>query len=59
MNYSLFIMVLKEMVLMEVKWKPVAAPTLYSLLSFVVCKSILCIHVSPPPHCDITHGVLL
>jgi hypothetical protein len=56
MNYSLFIMVLKEMVSMEVKWQPEAASTSYYLLSFAVCRYVLCIHVSPPPHREIAQG---
>jgi hypothetical protein len=59
MNYSLFIMVLKEMVSMEGKGQPGAAPAMSPLLSLQSIDLYCVFHVSPMlPH-EITWGFLL
>jgi hypothetical protein len=57
MNYSLFIMVMKEMMSMEAKGQPGAAPAT-SLLLYIL-ESLDPFHVfsiSTPPHREITEG---
>jgi hypothetical protein len=50
-NYSLFIMLMKEMVSMESKGKPGAAPAASPLLSSQSSEQFCVFYVSlPPPH---------
>jgi hypothetical protein len=52
-NYSLFIMVLKEMMSMESKGQPGEAPTASPLLSSQSAYLYCVFHVSSPPPCEI------
>jgi hypothetical protein len=56
-NYSLFIMVPKEMVSMKVKGQLRAAPIASSLLSSQSADPYCVFHVTPPPHREISWGV--
>jgi hypothetical protein len=57
-KYSLFIMLLKEIVSMESKGQWGAAPAAYPFLSSRFVDPFGVFHVSPPPHCKINRGVL-
>jgi hypothetical protein len=56
-NYSLFIMLLKEMVLMESKGRLGAAPATSTLLSSQSSDQFCVFCVSLPPHREIARGV--
>jgi hypothetical protein len=53
MNYSLFIMVIKEMVPMEVKRQPGAAQAASPLLSLHFVEPFHVFSISIPPHHEI------